>query len=94
VLADSVTLVVVGVCPEHGTAELSRVRLVVAETVELEPQQFLSHAFDPYPADPVAPAVDRPMVSVAYRAGTTCGLHLGDGRACSRPTGHGEAHAA
>jgi hypothetical protein len=94
VLADSVTLIVVGVCPEHGTAELSRVRMVVAEPAELDPRQFDQQPFDPYPADPVTPLADRPLASVAYRAGTGCGLHLGDGRACTLPAGHAGGHTA
>lgn len=39
VLADPVTLIVIGVCPEHGTAELSRVKL------ELLPAES-----EPYPS--------------------------------------------
>lgn len=40
VLADRITLIAVGVCPEHGTAELSRVRLAVVggDVVTREPE--------------------------------------------------------
>jgi len=79
VLADRVTLIAVGVCPEHGTAELSRVQLVVAEDhVEAQPRE-------PAHAEPAR---------TSYKPGACCGRRLASDRWCRLPVGHDVPHAA
>ena len=79
VLADRVTLVVVGACPEHGTAELTRVRFVVSDEV---------------PTRSAAAREPEPAVRASYKPGSCCGRRLDAGRWCTLPVGHDVPHAA
>lgn len=80
VLADSVTLITVGVCPVDGTSELARVVLAAA---------------DPYPVEDPAGAEEGALVAAprAYKPGAECGLRLGLHAWCRLPVGHAEPHA-
>jgi hypothetical protein len=83
VLADSVTLVVVGECQSHGVLEVSRV--------------YLGELPEPYPAaSPTAAERDVPesVNAHAYKPGACCGRRLGEHGWCHLPVDHQEPHAA
>jgi hypothetical protein len=85
VLADSVTLLVVGECQTHGVVEVSRV--------------YLGELPEPYPATgleapPASAHDDREANAYAYKPGTACGLRLGEHGWCHLPVDHQEPHAA
>lgn len=91
VLADPVTLVVVGHCEQHGVQEVSRV--YVGELAGVEPYD-LHDEVSTYPdAAPVAP-VAAIRASSAYRPGECCGRRLGEWSWCQLPANHQEPHAA
>jgi len=93
VLADSVTLVVVGHCEQHGVQEVSRVYVgeLSAEpfAVEDEVSTYPDAAAAPTPV-PVTPI----RASSAYRPGECCGRRLGEWSWCQLPANHQEPHAA
>jgi hypothetical protein len=92
VLADSVTLVVVGHCELHGIQEVSRV--YVGELAGTEPYDVHDEV-DTYPESPESPAPLTPIrASSAYRPGECCGLRLGEWSWCQLPANHEEPHAA
>jgi len=91
VLADSVTLVVVGHCEQHGVQEVSRVYVGGVED-PFEVQEEVAT----YPADTdaqVAP-MSNVRASSAYRPGECCGRRLGEWSWCQLPANHQEPHAA
>lgn len=79
VLADAVTLIVVGHCPEHGVAEVSRV--------------YIGETAPAYPAEPAIPRRE-PAPASAYKPGACCGRRLGEHQWCQLPVDHDEPHAA
>ena len=89
VLADPVTLVVVGHCEQHGILEVSRV--YVGEAVGVEPLDVHDEVAS-YPA--AAAPVERVLATSAYRPGQCCGRRLGEWSWCQLPANHQEPHAA
>jgi hypothetical protein len=89
VLADSVTLVVVGHCEQHGVQEVSRV--YVGELADVEPLDVHDEVAT-YPE--VTPIAERVHASSAYRPGECCGRRLGEWSWCQLPANHQEPHAA
>lgn len=91
VLADSVTLVVVGHCEQHGVQEVSRIYVgEVSDPFEVHDEVVA------YPEDTdasVAP-VTSIRASSAYRPGECCGRRLGEWSWCQLPANHQEPHAA
>lgn len=90
VLADSVTLVVVGHCEQHGVQEVSRV--YVGESAGVEPYDHYDDDVATYPESD-APATPVRAAS-AYRPGECCGRRLGEWSWCQLPANHQEPHAA
>lgn len=90
VLADAVTLVVVGHCEQHGVQEVSRV--YVGELAGVEPYDMNDQDVATYPESvtPVTPI----HASSAYRPGECCGRRLGEWSWCQLPANHQEPHAA
>jgi hypothetical protein len=89
VLADPVTLVVVGHCEQHGVQEVSRV--YVGELAGVEPIEV----HDEVSAYPDTAAAVTPIhASSAYRPGQCCGRRLGEWSWCQLPANHQEPHAA
>ena len=91
VLADSVTLVVVGHCEQHGVQEVSRV--YVGELAGVEPYDVQDEVSTYPDAAAVAP-VTAIRASSAYRPGECCGRRLGEWSWCQLPANHQEPHAA
>ena len=87
VLADSVTLLVVGECQSHGVVEVSRVYL--GDLPEAYPAAGMSAAPAPAPEDAGAN-----VNAYAYKPGACCGLRLGEHGWCHLPVDHEEPHAA
>ena len=89
VLADPVTLVVVGHCEQHGVQEVSRVYVG-----ELSGEPFaVEDEVATYPD--AAPSAPTPIhASSAYRPGECCGRRLGEWSWCQLPANHQEPHAA
>lgn len=82
VLADAVTLIAVGCCPEHGTRELSRVSLGATAAAASEDDVY-----------PMSGAVsDQVLTRVSYRPGPHCGRRLGRDGACGLEAGHEGPH--
>jgi hypothetical protein len=88
VLADPVTLVVVGHCEQHGVQEVSRV--YVGEVAGAEPVDV----HDEVTSYPEAATRERVHASSAYRPGECCGRRLGEWSWCQLPANHQEPHAA
>jgi hypothetical protein len=90
VLADPVTLVVIGHCEQHGVQEVSRV--YVGDTAASVDPLDAGDELSAYPAD--AMNGDPVMASSAYRPGDCCGRRLGEWSWCRLPANHPEPHAA
>lgn len=90
VLADAITLVVVGHCEQHGVQEVSRV--YVGELAGVEPPD-LQDEIATYPQS-MAPVEPIRAASSAYRPGACCGRRLGEWSWCQLPANHQEPHAA
>lgn len=88
VLADPVTLVVVGHCAEHGVQEVSRV--YVGQLDETAPVMN----DDDVATYPEAAQSQPRVLASAYRPGACCGLRLGEWAWCRLPADHVEPHAA
>jgi hypothetical protein len=90
VLADPVTLVVVGHCEQHGVQEVSRV--YVGEPVGVEPYEMNDDDVATYPKS-MTPVTSIRAAS-SYRPGECCGRRLGEWLWCQLPANHQEPHAA
>lgn len=91
VLADSVTLVVVGHCEQHGIQEVSRIYVgEVSDPFEVHDEV----ATYPEDADQHIAPVTPIRASSAYRPGACCGRRLGEWSWCQLPANHQEPHAA
>ncbi|MDQ1745952.1 MAG: hypothetical protein QOD07_215 [Frankiaceae bacterium] len=93
VLADPVTLVVVGHCEQHGVQEVSRVYVGELSGEPFEVQDEVSTYPDAAPAATPVP-VTAIRTSSAYRPGECCGRRLGEWSWCQLPANHQEPHAA
>jgi hypothetical protein len=82
ILADPVTLIAVGICPSHGTMELSRVHLA------LDDREMV-----PVRRDQVAGRAGQATDAVrGYAPGLRCGLRLGPDNCCRLAHGHEGGH--